>query len=92
MIYYKVKHMVFDGDLREFDDAESAIKAAMSYDHEHCIYQCDSQDPTDDHVKFGYVHLNILSVADMASTEFVNAAQRVCSAWPFKLAKNGVIA
>ncbi len=87
MIYYKVHNL--GGNPchdREFDDAESAVRAAMSYDHEHEVLMCDSQDPTDSHVRFAYIWLNTINLGATASSEFIVAAKRVSADWPYTIA------
>ena len=85
MIYYKVKTLGADSTERQFDDAEDAIRAAMSYDHENIVLMADSQDPTESDVRFAYVWLNTISVDAMASGDFITAAQRVSNDWPYKI-------
>ena len=85
MIYYKVKSLAQGPTVRKFDDAESAIRAAMNYDHENVIFMCDSQDPTDQDVQFAYIWLNAIYLDEMASGDFVAAAERVSSEWPYKV-------
>lgn len=84
MIYYKVKALESGPAVRQFDDAETAIRAAMSYDHENVVLMADSQDPTESDVRFAYVWLNTISVDAMASGDFIAAAKRVANDWPYK--------
>jgi hypothetical protein len=86
MIYYKVRHMVDGGEVQKFDSPEQAIRAAMSYDHEHEVLMADSQDPLGNDVRFAYVWLNTIHLGNTASSEFISAAQRVGSGWPYKVA------
>ena len=83
MIYYKVKTLGSDSAERQFDDAEAAIRAAMSYDHENVVLMADSQDPIGQDVRFAYVWLNTISVGNMASKDFIDAAKRVANDWPY---------
>jgi hypothetical protein len=85
MIYYKVKALAQGPTVRKFDDAESAIRAAMSHDHENVIFMCDSQDPTDQDVQFAYCCLNTIHLEAIASGDFVDAANRVAADWPYKV-------
>ena len=85
MIDYKVKTLGYGPAVQRFDDPETAIRAAMSYDHENVIFMCDSQDPTGQDVQFAYIWLNAIYLDEMASGDFVAAAERVSSEWPYKL-------
>ena len=93
MIYFKVRSLsstkspsgavtVWEKD---FDDPESAIRAAMSYDHEREILMCDSQDPRNKHLLFAYIWLNKIHIDSIASSEFINAAKSVCCDWPYRI-------